>query len=162
MGLINYTNIEDGSDASANTLNQRFGDIVGMINGNLDTQNLKNFAVTREKIAPASISSDKLLVDRYVDEFGWTVSDFGTYKRYSKSGTISQTIPGNAFQYITTGVSLPLGTSMADVVGSFLAVTDQAISIGFNTNASNITFNVQNKYGSPAPCNGSWNLTLER
>lgn len=56
MGLITITNIEDGQDAVANALNERFGKIVDEINGNIESQNLKNHAVTREKIAPQSVT----------------------------------------------------------------------------------------------------------
>ena len=83
MGLINYTQIEDGQDASANGLNERFGKIIDTVNGNIDTENIKNGSITREKIAPASITSDKIDTDRYYDENGWLVNDLGTTKTYS-------------------------------------------------------------------------------
>lgn len=83
MGLINYTQIEDGQDASANSLNERFGKIIDTVNGNIDTENIKNGSITREKIAPQSITSDKIFVSRYIDENGWAVVDYGTTKTYS-------------------------------------------------------------------------------
>ena len=89
MGLITLTNIEDGQDAVANALNERFGKIVDTVNGNIDSQNLKNNAVTREKIAPQSVTSDKLFVDRYIDENGWTVVDYGTTKTYQYTISIN-------------------------------------------------------------------------
>ena len=95
MGLITLTNIEDGQDAVANALNERFGKIVDTVNGNIDSQNLKNNAVTREKIAPRSVTSDKLFIDKYIDENGWTVTDYGSYKEWTitKTGTPNVNIP---------------------------------------------------------------------
>ena len=84
MGLINYTNLEDNTSADANKFNERFGAIVDEVNGNLDSQNLKNGAVTREKIAAGAVTSDKLAISRTVDERGWTVEDYGAFKRYTK------------------------------------------------------------------------------
>lgn len=84
MGLITLTNIEDGQDAVANALNERFGKIVDTVNGNIDSQNLKNNAVTREKIAPQSVTSDKLNITKSIDENGWMVTDYGTHRQYNK------------------------------------------------------------------------------
>ena len=41
MGLINYTNLEDGTPVTANMFNQRFGSIVAALNGGLDAANFK-------------------------------------------------------------------------------------------------------------------------
>lgn len=53
MGLITYENIEDNTPATANTLNERFGDIVGVLNGGLDAANFKSGG-----IPVAAISSE--------------------------------------------------------------------------------------------------------
>lgn len=83
MGLISYTQVQNGQEASANSINDRFGKIYGEFNGNIDSANLKNSAVTREKIAPQSVTSDKISTNRYYDENGWLVNDIGTTKTYS-------------------------------------------------------------------------------
>ena len=163
MGLITLTNIEDGQDAVANALNERFGKIVDTVNGNIDSQNLKNNAVTREKIAPQSITSDKLLVEREYDQGGWLVSDYGGYKEYTRSGVANYTAPGNSFSYIDTGISFPAGCGFSDIVGSFFGVVDQAISVAFCTSRGNkVSFTVQNKYGQPANANTTWSLTFRK
>lgn len=41
MGLINYVQLDDGDAASANAFNERFGQIVNTLNGNLDSANFK-------------------------------------------------------------------------------------------------------------------------
>ena len=48
MGLVSYTNLEDGQQASANDINQRFGDVLAQVNGNLDASNISNGSLTRE------------------------------------------------------------------------------------------------------------------
>lgn len=160
--LVTINPIEPGDKATPNLWNSRYAAITSVVNGGIDSDNIKNGAVTREKIASASITSDKLLITRSYDEAGWLVTDYGDYKRYSRTGTFSQSIAGNAFQYISTGVAYPTGCTYQNIVGSYLSVTDQAISIGFNSNSANITFNVQNKYGLAAPCTAQWGLTFEK
>ena len=119
MGLITLTNIEDGQDAVANALNERFGKIVDTVNGNIDSQNLKNNAVTREKIAPQSVTSDKLFVDRYIDENGWTVVDYGTTKTYSYVYTITNIdIVYGARKDNMAPIKPPVGRTRDDLVFS--------------------------------------------
>lgn len=89
MGLITIENMEDGIDASANLWNERFGKIADVINGNIETVNIKNSSITREKLAPGSVTSDKISTDRYIDENGWTVNDLGGTKTYSYTFPIS-------------------------------------------------------------------------
>ena len=84
MGLVNITPIEDGTSATANSINEPIGKIVAEINGNIDTANLKNSSVTRDKIASGAVTSDKLNVSMTIDDNGWTVKDFGSTKTYVK------------------------------------------------------------------------------
>lgn len=51
MGLINYTNIENNVPATANMFNERFGQIVDELNGNLDGTNIKDESIPLSKIA---------------------------------------------------------------------------------------------------------------
>lgn len=60
MSLISYTQLEDNTPASANSINNRFAPLYDEVNGNLDSQNLKNEAVTEPKLAPLSVTSSKL------------------------------------------------------------------------------------------------------
>ena len=87
--LVNIEPIQTGASATPNLWNQRFAAITSVINGNIDSDNLKNNAVTREKIAPQSVTSDKLFVNKYIDDNGWTVVDYGTTKTYSYVYTIT-------------------------------------------------------------------------
>lgn len=89
MSLISYTQIEDGQEASANSLNERFGKIHAEINGKLDAANLSNGSVTRDKIANGSINKDKLDINQYIDDNGWTVTDMGGIKTYNRVVTVS-------------------------------------------------------------------------
>lgn len=57
MGLVSYTNLEDGNPAGANDINQRFGDILGQLNGNLDAQNIRNGSLTRELFTQDALSA---------------------------------------------------------------------------------------------------------
>lgn len=51
MGLITYTNLEDGTPVTANIFNERFAQIVAQINGNLAAVNMLNGGITKEKLA---------------------------------------------------------------------------------------------------------------
>lgn len=55
MGLVSYTNLEDGNAAGANDINQRFGDVLAQVNGNLDSTNIRNGTLTRELFAQDAI-----------------------------------------------------------------------------------------------------------
>ena len=57
MALVSYTNIEDGQVAGANDINQRFGDVLAQINGNLDATNIKNGSLTRQLFATDALSA---------------------------------------------------------------------------------------------------------
>lgn len=84
MGLLTYAQLEDDTFATANSLNERFGKLYAEFNGKIDSENLRNGAVTRDKIANQAINKDKLDLEIYVDENGWTVSDMGGIKTYTR------------------------------------------------------------------------------
>lgn len=115
MGLIQYTQIEDNTDASANSLNSRFAILFDEINGNLDSANLKNNSITTAKIAPGAVTSDKLSVSKYIDDNGWTVTDYGSTKtyKYERSGTLN--IGANT-GFEMYRIPLPVGLSSLDDV----------------------------------------------
>lgn len=122
MGLITIDRINDGNPANANDINERFGKVTDVLNGNIESTNLKNYAVTREKIAPASVTSDKLSIQRYIDDNNWTVLDYGSTRsyRYQKTGTVS--IGGMAGKE-HFDIPLPVGVASLDDV--FLSWSSQ-------------------------------------
>jgi len=115
MGLIHYEQLEDGFDASANLWNERFGILFNEINGNLDTANIKNGAITSAKLAPSSVTSDKLSVDTYIDDNGWTVTDYGSKKSYRYQNPGNIVIGGNAGKEVFA-IPAPQGISSLDSV----------------------------------------------
>lgn len=117
MSLINYEQLEDGFDASANLWNERFGILFNEINGNLDSANLKNGAVTEAKIADGAVTSSKLGFEKYIDDNGWLITDLGLVKLATK--TRSFTIPS---------------TANGDV--GFVQVADNTAPVGFDSEAA--------------------------
>lgn len=51
MGLINYTNLEDGQAVTANIFNERFGQIIAAINGGLDSSNFADGGIPAAALA---------------------------------------------------------------------------------------------------------------
>lgn len=133
MGLITYEQIEDGYDASANVFNRRFGKIHDLLNGNIDQANIKNNSITRDKIAAGAVTSDKMEMTVYIDDNGWTVTDFGNVKQYSKTLSF---IGGTVFG-TKTNEPMPVGVSPSIVkyatITSLLPAgsTAQGIAYGF-------------------------------
>lgn len=100
--LVNIEPIQPDAPATPNLWNTRFSAITSAINGNIDSDNLKNNAVTTEKIANNAVTSDKLGFNKYVDDNGWLITDLGLVKLATKakpftiSGTLSPDEGGNA------------------------------------------------------------------
>jgi len=86
--IATITPITNGDAASPNLWNSRYAAITEVLNGNVDSDNLKNGGVTREKIANQAIDSSKIDIQKYVDANGWTVVDFGGSKSYSRVLTV--------------------------------------------------------------------------
>ena len=86
--IANIDPIQPGDAASPNLWNSRFATLTTVINGNIDSDNLKNGGVTREKIANGSIDSSKLDIQKYIDANGWTVTDMGGLKTYTRVLTV--------------------------------------------------------------------------
>lgn len=51
MGLINYSNISDGTTIDASDVNNPFNTIYNEFNGNIEAANIKNGTITQEKLA---------------------------------------------------------------------------------------------------------------
>ncbi len=90
MGLVQYTNLEDGNPASANDINKRFGDVLAQVNGNLDAINVKKGSLTRELF-----STDALLAAWPVGSVYISVNDVnpgtllgGSWVEFAKGRTI--------------------------------------------------------------------------
>lgn len=110
MSLINYIDIEDGDDANANVLNTRFAQIIKEINGNIDSQNIKNGSVTTPKIANGAVTSEKLDVARYIDDNGWQVADYGAFKTYQREILVTnRVIPGGGTRATVGDFAPPVG-----------------------------------------------------
>jgi hypothetical protein len=105
MGLLSYTQIEDGNEATANAFNIRFGDIIDVINGNIDQANIKNESITTAKLAPQSVTSDKLGFTKYTDANGWLIIDLGLVKLATKSRTFKTKAGGIQFVDFDPGMS---------------------------------------------------------
>lgn len=149
MGLINYVQLEDGFEASANLWNERFGKIYAEFNGHVGTSNLENEAVTTEKIAPGAVTSDKLDVSVSIDDNGWTVKDFGSNKVYTKRFTDTISVPLTAeSNYNVLHLALPVGVtdiSTVSVNTNFFANDRCFIIGGWNaTNSTELNFSISN------------------
>lgn len=162
MGLIQYEQIEDGNPASGNSLNERFGKLYGEFNGNINSDNLKNGAVTGPKIAPGAVTSDKIDTDRYYDENGWLVNDLGTTKTYSYVYDISNvSIPYGTRKDNLPPINPPIGRTRDNIIMSttwYGGYAGHAIpGIQAAANATQIQVMLGNQY---APADASGSLTF--
>lgn len=57
MSIIDYTQIDDNTPIKGNVFNQRYGDIIGVMNGGIDASNIKPGSLTRELFAPNSMEA---------------------------------------------------------------------------------------------------------
>lgn len=159
--LLNINPIEPGDAASPNLWNTRFAAIQGVINGNIDSDNLRNGSVTTEKIASGSVTSDKIDTDRYVDANGWTVNDLGTTKTYSYVYNISGvSIPYGTRKDNLPAINVPVGRTRDNLVFSatwYGGYAGHAIPGIESAGGSQIRVMLGNQY---APANASGNLTF--
>ena len=118
MGLITIENMEDGVDASANLWNERFGKITDTINGNIESVNLKNNAVTREKIASGAVTSDKIQLERKTDANGWEYFSFGDFRVYTKTVVNNESpykLARDDYRYERSQTDMPVGIGRSQV-----------------------------------------------
>lgn len=84
MGLISYTNLEDGTPVTANIFNERFAQIIAQLNGNLDENNFKNEGISKEKLKVEVYESIYPVGSMYVnftnDTNPATLLGFGTWQ----------------------------------------------------------------------------------
>ncbi len=120
MPLLSYDPMADGDGASANLWNVRLSKIHDLLNGNLDAANLADGAVTTPKIADGAVTSAKIAVNKYIDNNGWSVEDYGSTKNYNytKSGTVSLN-----HQSWTTLFTIPLPVGKTNVNQLFVTLS---------------------------------------
>lgn len=133
MGLINITDLSDGTGADAGDINSRMATLTGVINGNIDSANISAGGVTTNNLASGAVTSTKLAPSKTVDANGWTVYDFGTWKKYSKRVTFSQSVTNGTITTLTvSSTNFPAG--MANIDTKELLYS-QSISSGFGSDA---------------------------
>lgn len=135
MGLINFTQINDGDEASDTLFNTRFGQIVDEVNGNLDQDNIKDGSITTAKIVNTSITPLKMNLTKSVDANGWTVYDYGSWKEYHKRVTFTFNLGAGGVQAIALSSHL-LPTGMSTIGSNHLTASaylnGNAYSMGWN------------------------------
>lgn len=115
MGLLSYTNLEDGFAATANVFNERFAAIYNAFNGNISADNLSNGAVTTPKLADRSVTAEKMATELYVDDNGWTVLDVGGIKTYTRQLSVSKLINGGGTRSELGRFDPPVGRTNSNV-----------------------------------------------
>lgn len=123
MGLLSYDPMEDGEEASANLWNVRLSAIHDLLNGNIDAANLANGAVTSAKIADGAVTSAKMDVDKYIDDNGWTVEDYGSTKNYSIRKTGVANLPHQTWVKV---VDMPLPQGIASIDSIYISMATMA------------------------------------
>jgi len=94
-----------------------------------DDGSLKDDAVTTDVIADDAVTSDKLAPSKTTDANGWTVYDFGTWKRYSKRMAFSQTVTASSIAVLSpTTNNFPVGVS---TIGTKEVLYQKHLSVGF-------------------------------
>lgn len=99
-----------------------------------DDGTLKNNAVTTASIANSAVTSAKLSPTKSVDANGWTVMDMGTWKRYSKRVTFSQTVAANSIAALTvSSTNFPSGIT---TLGTRELIYQRSLSVGFGADSN--------------------------
>lgn len=87
MGLINYTNLEDGTPVTANIFNERFGQIIAVLNGGIDSANLSTGAIPPSALATETLESIYPVGSLYFNATDNTnpseLLGFGTWSAYA-------------------------------------------------------------------------------
>lgn len=83
MGLITIPDIQNLDPATPELFNERYGEIVDEVNGNLDADNLADGAVTAPKLATNSVATAKV-ADAAITSPKWTnIYKFSVYRHAS-------------------------------------------------------------------------------
>lgn len=143
MSLINVPDIEDGTGADGNDVNSRFATVLGLVNGNIDSTNIKTNGITGASIAAGSITNDKIVdtainaskLDRNTIPWGVML-----YADYGPTG--GQVVNGDStlnFTSLETNSHSGVAMNTNGVMGVSLA----------GVYSINFTVNVTDKSGSP-------------
>lgn len=153
-------NILGANDAS-------FNDGTGIDDGVILTRHILNGNVTTDKLADDSVTSAKLAVTIGDGGNGYTVYDFGTFKIFRKTGTVSGSLAANGFGTVALNPGLPTGYSnfgSFDHVRQIVRTNDQAITATpytFAGSATNLNCGITNQYaGGTVSFSGTWDLEL--
>lgn len=123
---------------------------------------LPNTTVLTENLAPGAVTSEKLAPAKSVDGNGWTVYDYGTWKKYMKRVTYSVTVANNAYNNnVASSANLPTGMStlgtrflLASSTGNGL--NDSSHGLGnHNTVSTSVNYAIKNISGAGATFSGS-------
>lgn len=162
MGLVTFDNIENGTSATANVWNERFGKLKDTLNGNVDTVNLKDGGVTREKIAAGAITSDKIDTDRYTDANGWQVNDLGTSKTYTRSVTVAGLNLGEGIRGEAANLPPPVGRTRDNIVISLTwygGYSGHVLLGAEDSTPPNFTVQIAHNWPSPLTMGGTVHIT---
>lgn len=159
--LVQIDPIEVGNAASPELWNDRFAAITRAMNGEIDSDNLKDGGVTREKIAVGAIDSSRMDIEKYVDANGWTVYDFGGFKTYTRSLVCPALNLGEGTRGEVANIAPPEGRTRSNVVvvTTWYGGYSGHVLLGLeNSGASNMTVQVAHNWPSPLVMNGTAHL----
>lgn len=161
MGLISFTNISDGTTIDAADVNSPLNTIYNDYNGNIDSTNLADNAVTTAKITDANITASKFGVGAITGADGW-VSTTDTWT-YASASTF--TVAGDKTSIYTTGTRLKFSQTTvkyAVVISSvYTSVTTVTIAVNTDYTIANaaITDTYYSYCANPQGYPGSFNYT---
>ena len=70
MSIIHYDNIDDNTPITANVFNQKYSDIISVVNGRIDSSNIKTGSLSRDLFAPNSMEAAWPIGSVYTSEIG--------------------------------------------------------------------------------------------
>ena len=115
MGLINVNTPQDGDTANASSVANPLNTIVSEFNGNIESVNLANNAVTNSKLANNSVSTANLQ-DESVTQDKLADRHYAVTHQFP-SGTGSRTITGFNFVPKIVIVQSARNTGSSDIIG---------------------------------------------
>lgn len=113
MGVVNPSQSNPDDEITADAINAPINQLAAVLNGNVDSNNLADSAVSTTKLAAGAVTSSKLAPSKTTDANGWTVYDHGTWKEYVKlftGGSVSS-LAGGAQGTVFSSQNLPSGTT---------------------------------------------------
>lgn len=163
MSTITLATISNGTSLDANPVNTNFTTIAGVINGNIDTVNLKDGSVSTAKVSDDAITAAKMIKGFVFDRQGgdtaaWATPGTTTYDT-SASTVILQTGSGTSSAGGDTAVTFPTAyTNTPFVIGGF-STTGGSSFIGnevFAVTNTGFSYNNFSLGGSRVLANFAW------